>query len=470
MKSEHKYVDKQKNSLLRKFFGQRWSALAIEALIVIVAVFVAGSFLFAPGPDLPDYDPVIANLQATIDAQERELANQELPIDVEALKEEAWRNLRLRNFQGAIAQYEIVLDIVPNDAESYNGLSIAYRELREYDRAVGYATRAIEISPDYAFAYNNRAIAYAYLFEYDQAHWDLDRAVRLDSENATFRNNRCWIYGELGRYERALNDCNRAIELNPDGQDVLITFENRCWLNVEMSFFENALQDCNRVLEAVPRCFAEVCGLAFWNRGRVFEAYGETQLAFANYERAIAIGSRYANMYLHIGNAYHAQGLHAEGTSLHNVYKVLAGRNAINLEDRPIVEFEVLSVNVTPEEYATRGMEQYNQGEFDMALLNFTRAINIAPTNEYLSYRAATFLELGYYDGAIMDYYAILRSDPNNADAYAMLGAAFDFKSYYGEALAAYQRHVELAGDDAYDFAVDSLEQLEAMVEITTND
>ena len=66
---------------------------------------------------------------------------------------------RLRDYQGAIADYTKAIQIDPQDAFSYVNRGNAKKGLGDHQGAIADYSKAIEINPQDAFAYKNRGIA-----------------------------------------------------------------------------------------------------------------------------------------------------------------------------------------------------------------------------------------------------------------------------------------------------------------------
>ena len=66
---------------------------------------------------------------------------------------------RLRDYQGAIIDYTMVLEIDPQKASAYYFRGIAKNESGDYEGAIADYNKVIEINPQYADVYNNRGYA-----------------------------------------------------------------------------------------------------------------------------------------------------------------------------------------------------------------------------------------------------------------------------------------------------------------------
>ena len=78
----------------------------------------------------------------------------------------------------------------------------------------------------------------------------------------------------------------------------------------------------------------------------------------------------------------------------------------------------------TAEEYFKWGSAYADKGEFDKAIADYTRAIELAPNAADVYYnRGSAYHEKGKYDRAIDDYIKAISLDPNLAMAYYNRGS-----------------------------------------------
>jgi len=186
MTKQYPEYDVPKRSLKDQFLSQRWSALVIEGLLVLVAVVVTVGFL-TPQPVTDERDALIARLEATIAAQEAALADvsavqSDGVLSMQVIKNMAWDNLSNEEFRAAVAMYNVILEENSSDA----------------------------------FAFSARGFAYSHLGEHALAVQDYTKALELDPTLINVYNNRCWSYSEIGQFDNALADCNYLMSQYPD--------------------------------------------------------------------------------------------------------------------------------------------------------------------------------------------------------------------------------------------------------------
>ena len=80
----------------------------------------------------------------------------------------------------------------------------------------------------------------------------------------------------------------------------------------------------------------------------------------------------------------------------------------------------------TSEEYFDRAYDYAENGEYQLAIDNYTKAIRIDPDDATAYYnRGVAYYDLGNYEDAIADYTRAIRIDPDYADAYFNRGLSY---------------------------------------------
>jgi serine/threonine protein kinase len=129
---------------------------------------------------------------------------------------EGYAHDQAKRYQEAIVAFSHVIELDPNDADSYYYRGLAYLKLKQYEQALADFDSTIALDSNNAIAYSNRGSAYTDLKQHQQAIADFDRAIALDPNNAIAYNNRGYAYQCLKQYQRALQDYDRALALNPN--------------------------------------------------------------------------------------------------------------------------------------------------------------------------------------------------------------------------------------------------------------
>ncbi len=87
--------------------------------------------------------------------------------------------------------------------------------------------------------------------------------------------------------------------------------------------------------------------------------------------------------------------------------------------------------------YYNRGISYFNEGSYDYAIRDFTRAIKLDPIYaDVYNLRGDAYLEIGQYDKAISDFTRAIEIDQNSAMFYVNRGVAYGKKDQYNKALS----------------------------------
>lgn len=181
-----------------------------------------------------------------------------------ALKEEN-ESLKQGLLDKSIVQLEKGVSILPNYAEAWNHLGIAYKEKKNYAAAVKAfeQARAFKSFTDAEF-YISAGLAYGEMKMYDQAIADFTRAISIDPKNSEAYNNKGLYLFEKGVADSSLMYFDRAIELKP-------------------GFYQ-----------------------AYYNKGNTLAAAGRFSEAIQLYNESLKHKPDYIDAWLNIGNSYAA--------------------------------------------------------------------------------------------------------------------------------------------------------------------
>ena len=106
---------------------------------------------------------------------------------------------------------------------------------------------------------------------------------------------------------------------------------------------------------------------------------------------------------------------------------------------------ELKSQENTQDAYNKKGMEFYNQGSYRDAIIEFSKAIELNPSDSILYYnRALSYYKNNLFDEAITDFTSTIGLDPNYSRSYIGRGNAFEDKGDYSNALNDYNTALEL--------------------------
>lgn len=151
------------------------------------------------------------------------------PKFVMAYRKRAWlKGNGLKNYQGALADYTQAIQLVnfiPQEADIYlERAELKQFQIEDYQGALADYTRAIDRSPDFKFAYQRRgSLRIENLHDYQGGLADYNQVIKLDPKIPDYYFARAYLKRDkLNDYLGGLADYNRAIQLTP------ATFLKRC--------------------------------------------------------------------------------------------------------------------------------------------------------------------------------------------------------------------------------------------------
>ena len=219
--------------------------------------------------DLKDYQGAIKNFNKAIRIN---------PNYAEAYLKRGNSHYLLTNKQSAIEDYKQAIKINPNYAEAYNNWGDVCYEQGDYQIAIEDYNRAIEINPNYANAYFKRGIVRIYLGDYQGAVEDYSQALQINPNyiESYFLRGYARIY--LGDYQGAIEDYSQAVQINPKYADA---YNSRGFLYYELGNYQVAIEDYNRAIEINPN-YADI----YYNRGNAYSHLEEKEAAIEDFRKA----------------------------------------------------------------------------------------------------------------------------------------------------------------------------------------
>ena len=129
-----------------------------------------------------------------------------------ALKSRGAAYLKSNRPRDAIADFDRLVAMDPDNARAYHMRGLAYEKAGNFDSALADLNRSIEFNPEYGAAYYSRATLHTKMGDTDQAVADMKMVTHLSEVNIeTFANeNNIWRSQQL-RLE-AMHDDDLAME------------------------------------------------------------------------------------------------------------------------------------------------------------------------------------------------------------------------------------------------------------------
>jgi tetratricopeptide (TPR) repeat protein len=203
----------------------------------------------------------------------------------------------LKRFDEALASFDRALAVQPDYAEASYNRGNSLRDLRRYDEALASYDRALAVRPTHVEALFNRGVILQELKKLDEALASYDRALAIRPDSVEILTNCGLVLHGLKRYDEALASFDHAVAVRPNYAEAL---HNRGNLLRDLKRFDEALASCDRALAARPD-FAE----ALNNRGSILQEMRRYEDALASYDRALAVSPDYAEALYNRGAALH---------------------------------------------------------------------------------------------------------------------------------------------------------------------
>ena len=123
----------------------------------------------------------------------------------------------LKDYTGAIADYNNAIKLDPKDAKAFQKRGDAKRTLEDYRGSIVDYNKAIELDPKESWAYFSRGVAKYMLEDSRGAIADFNKAIELDPTFASAYYNRGLAKLLMGQKDSGCRDLSKAGELGYDG-------------------------------------------------------------------------------------------------------------------------------------------------------------------------------------------------------------------------------------------------------------
>ena len=115
-----------------------------------------------------------------------------------------------------------------------------------------------------------------------------------------------------------------------------------------------------------------------------------------------------------------------------------------------LIGFDGLAEAKSAVDYFNSGVDYGRKGEYDRAIQDFTKAIQINPKDaEAYNNRGFAYEKKGEYDRAIQDFDKAIQINPKHARAYNNRGFAYEKNGEYDKAIQDYDKAIQINPKDA---------------------
>ncbi|MDH4462189.1 MAG: tetratricopeptide repeat protein [Flectobacillus sp.] len=189
--------------------------------------------------------------------------------------------LNLRQFDNAIADFNRVIELIPNSIKGYNGKAFTYWMMHQYEQSIIYYRKITELEPQKIFAYSMICDMYNNMEKFELAAQTYTQIIKI-SPIAEYYNGRGWALSNAGKFKEAIPDFDKAIELDPkDG----VYYKNRGNAKNKLLQFSSALEDLTIAVKKRTNLHYK----SLSNKGDSYFGLGKYKEALENYEDALKI-------------------------------------------------------------------------------------------------------------------------------------------------------------------------------------
>ena len=170
-------------------------------------------------------------------------------------------HLALDDIEAATADYKKSLELDPNLADAWIGLSNIALVEEDFDEALEAANKAVELQPKNAMGLNVRGWIQYKRDAIDEAIYDLNRAIRFAPRLSIAYGNRGVCHVSQNNFEQAIADHTRHLKLSPDSPFAL---SNRAVAYLGQGEFKKAKEDYEAAVKLNPDLDESLNGYAWF--------------------------------------------------------------------------------------------------------------------------------------------------------------------------------------------------------------
>jgi len=228
LEEKQRYVPKPEIPLREKNWSERhlnWT-MVLAWLSTYLVTFIVASLVILANPYVSDDTfvaiLVIANLAVVVAVGQWVLRKKNRSL-AWLLISWTWFFLLIENhsfmrdrYGRTVADYDKLIELDPNNTDTYYKRGDFYYETDEYDKAIADYSKAIQLNPNHADAYYSRGCAYGETAEYEKAIADHSKTLEMNPNDANAYYNRGIAYREKDEVPKAVDDLEKCIELSTD--------------------------------------------------------------------------------------------------------------------------------------------------------------------------------------------------------------------------------------------------------------
>ncbi len=355
-----------------------------------------------------------------------------------------------KNFRGAIVFYKNALEKDPNHLDARTALADAYLESGSFSQAVSEFQKVLLQNPSYSEGYLKIATAYINQNDSQNALLQLDAYLKDHAETVESLVLYGRAYGVAGDLQSAKSMFAKALTLDSKAIDP------RMFL-ARVAVQERDYQKSKTYLDEIVALDAQNID-ARYLLANILLREGSREEALQTYQDIYEVSSRQVVAYymaavlqMDMGDLDAASNTISQFASVYpdraevsRLTGILNYRQGNYDQSKTILEAS-LAKDAHPLGYLFLGLSYYGLNQYELALNQFQRALDINPDFERARILVATtLLKQKRVDDAIIEIQKVLRSNPQNAYAHNILGSAYLASGEYDKGMAELDLATEL--------------------------
>ena len=176
--------------------------------------------------------------------------------------------IKLKNYNLALKNFQITIDIDKNFIQGYNNLGNINKELKNTKEAINFFKQAIKIDPNYINAAYNLANIYSEIGEYEKAGECYKKILKINPSYIPALNNFGILLKNINMHNDALKCFEKIIDIDPN---FLRAYNNIGTILLETGEVNKAIDNYKKALELDSNNFISYKNLlaAFENSNQI---------------------------------------------------------------------------------------------------------------------------------------------------------------------------------------------------------
>jgi tetratricopeptide (TPR) repeat protein len=359
--------------------------------------------------------------------------------------------LKLGDTGEASASYFRALKLRPEFPPALDGLARVHDSRAEEEKAIEFFSRAIRSNRGFADAYTHLGDIYLRNGRFEQAVRLLAEAVTIRPDFAPGLNRLAQAYAQLGLTNEAVATIRKAVELEPGSASHRAALGH---IQLSLGLDQNARESFDEAVELDPALPEARRGLAELARrdGDYEQALGQLDIALDD-PRIDSIESRTLREYraeLETESTRLAEltALDDSGEATAEDYRELAGIYTVRRRWDDAIEFQ-MNAPATPEDKDILGYLLFEAGRYrDANAIYSELAASLGRASDQVN-RGVTLALLGDHAEALAAYQRAVELDDASAEARLFMGNALMRLGRKDEAVQAYLAYLDAGGRGA---------------------